>query len=111
MQTSVKSIVKYTGIAFVFVAPLALVGLAITAVRCDGDSKSGLAKMKALNVVKACRAYQAINDKYPSNLSDLIGTDGNRALLDGGEQAILDPWGKPYKYALVQIENGDFEPY
>jgi hypothetical protein len=39
-----------------------------------------------------------------------IHGDG-KPLLDGGDRALCDSWGEPFKYALVPNEEGILEPY
>jgi hypothetical protein len=74
-------------------------------------SKSIYAKLQVENTIKACLSYQSIYGKYPNDLAALVGIDGERPFLEGGEKAVYDPWGNPLKYALVPDAKGNMEPY
>ena len=50
--------------------------------------------------------------KYPEKLADLIHPPfGDGPFVEDHSSDLIDPWGNPYKYALVQNENGKWEPY
>ena len=65
------------------------------------------AKIKATNISKACESYKANHDgTWPTALTELVSpTDGSKPLLQGGDTAITDPWGKTYN---MQIVNDNF---
>jgi hypothetical protein len=70
-------------------------------------------QMNAQHVAKACelfRKYESFDGRYPQSMGDLIHGDG-KPLLDGGDRALCDSWGEPFKYALVPNEEGILEPY
>lgn len=58
--------------------------------------------------LKACAFYRLHNDgKLPAKLSDLVAPPwGGRSLLAGGESELIDPWGKPYRYVVIETEAG-----
>ena len=70
-------------------------------------AKENNARMNAQNIQKAIKNYYTINDQnWPPSLTYLIGGDGNRPLIEGGEKSITDPWGKPFQFEIVQDQNG-----
>jgi hypothetical protein len=71
--------------------------------RCAAMSQAG-------SCVRACVAYRMktlANGKYPARLLDLIEPPaGMQPLLSGGKEEIIDPWGKPFRYVIVETPNG-----
>jgi hypothetical protein len=67
------------------------------------------------NIAKACREYSkhpAAAGRFPGKLHDLISPPFEaKSFIDGGRRAIIDPWGKPYKYAIVPNPDGVPEVY
>ena len=65
------------------------------------------AQLKMSNIEKACKAYQVINEgNWPSSLNDLISSADSRPLLEGGQAAITDPWGKQFQFSIGQDNFG-----
>ena len=64
---------------------------------------------------QACWSYREHTPgrKFPAELSDLLlrSPQGIGPFKDMRDDKCDDPWGNPYKYALVPNENGDLEPY
>lgn len=47
----------------------------------------------------ACKNYRERHGTLPPSLRELIAPfDGKSPLIDGGSNAITDPWGSPYQY-------------
>ena len=63
-------------------------------------------------IASACRAYSLQSGgAYPEKLGDLIHPPfGKKPFLDS-KDAIIDPWDKPYRYAVVPNERGEPEVY
>jgi general secretion pathway protein G len=64
------------------------------------DARKDKAKIDCENIAKACDLYRLRNnDAPPPSLEQLIAPpDGGKPFLDGGQAALMDPWGKPYSY-------------
>ena len=61
-------------------------------------SKQTAAKSAVDNIANAVTSYNLAYRKMPNDLKDLIKEDGeDGAILEGGEGALEDPWGTPYK--------------
>jgi prepilin-type N-terminal cleavage/methylation domain-containing protein len=74
------------------------------------DAKINTARMNAQNIHKACKAYYTQNDQnWPADLSVLADPTLGRSYLDKGQEALMDPWGKPYQMQQVQNANGEEE--
>jgi hypothetical protein len=74
------------------------------------------AAIRAEECVWACRKYSRQPDaggKYPARLADLLAPPfGGESMLEAWEKdSLIDPWGNPYKYALVPNADGTPEPY
>jgi hypothetical protein len=70
-----------------------------------GNDREYSARLYCQNIQKACKAYRHNTGSFPKQLTDLIDM-GNRPYLDGGERAIIDPWGKPFQFEIVKDPNG-----
>ena len=68
------------------------------------DSKKDKAYMDVKAIEIAVKAYALRNGgDYPEGLQQLIAPpDGSKPFLEGGQDALLDPWGKVYSYTVVQ---------
>jgi hypothetical protein len=76
-------------------------------------TKSGkieLAQLSGQNLQKACKAYYLLNNKWPKQMDVLIGADGGRPFVEGGEKGIQDPWGNLYKLTIEKDATGDELP-
>jgi hypothetical protein len=75
-----------------------------------GQSKIDIALEQSGKLIRACQSYQKkpqANGAYPAKLMDLIEPPaGMQPVLDGGPSAIIGPWGKPYRYAIVETGAG-----
>lgn len=49
---------------------------------------------------KACKSYMLkSNGVPPGSLQEIVvPQNGKNPLVDGGERALMDPWGQPYQY-------------
>jgi len=65
--------------------------------------------------VHGCWSYRERTPgrKFPAKLSELLlrSPEGVGPFMDTRDDTCDDPWGNPYKYALVPNENGELEPY
>lgn len=78
------------------------------------DEKRALERIAVL--LQACEAYKMSpanqEDEFPSKLDELISPPwGGGGFLKGGKMGLLDPWGEPFKYALVKGKDGKPVPY
>jgi general secretion pathway protein G len=65
------------------------------------------ARMQAQNIEKAMKSYRITSDLgWPSDLTQLIGGDNQRPFLDGGQKALIGPWGNPYQFSIEADPNG-----
>jgi hypothetical protein len=69
-----------------------------------GNGKENHARMLSQNIQKACKTYRAVTGVYPTRLSDLIRAE--KPYLEGGERALIDPWGNTYQFVIVKDPNG-----
>jgi hypothetical protein len=77
--------------------------------RYDGSvSKDTSAFLNSQNIQKACKEYHLETGAFPIRLTDLIGDE--KTYIEGGERALIDPWGKPYQYAIINDSNGEAMP-
>lgn len=77
--------------------------------RFPADGKKEDAISQQMLFLMACRAYRNSHEHgtYPVNLSELVApTNGWKPLIDGGKAALLDPWYKPYCYAIGDTPAG-----
>jgi general secretion pathway protein G len=76
------------------------------------DAKANRAEADMRTLTSACQKYKLRNDSYPATLQELVQpTDGStKPYLDGGQEAILDPWGKQYVYDPSGANNGGLKP-
>jgi uncharacterized protein (TIGR03067 family) len=72
-----------------------------------------LAKTNMGNIEKACKAYiLKSGGTPPPKLEDLINPpDGGRPFIEGGLEALKDPWGQKYQYDATHTNTiGDPDP-
>jgi len=67
-------------------------------------SKIKRAKVDVRTIENACKMYRLDNGNFPNSLQDLIS--GSKPYLENGEEAILDPWGRPYVYDASGRQSG-----
>jgi general secretion pathway protein G len=91
----------------VILASVATVGM----MRYLETAKENNAKLNAQNIQKAIKAYKLSHEEWPSDLTQLCGTDGGASFLEGGVQALRDPWGGTFTFEIVQDQSGDEVPY
>ncbi|HEY2786133.1 MAG TPA: type II secretion system protein [Fimbriiglobus sp.] len=75
-------------------------------------AKENNARLSCQNIQKAVKSYRVATDlDWPvGNLQVLIGGDGERPWIEGGERALYDPWGNMYQLQIAQGVNGDEIP-
>jgi hypothetical protein len=77
------------------------------------EAKIKRAELQTQKLFKACKVYYVMLDQgWPKKLTDLAETgDLARPLIEGGSDAIKDPWGQKYKLTIVEDkETGDEIP-
>lgn len=80
-----------------------------------GYSYTNKAIIRSESFAEACWSYRDRTParKFPAQLSDLLSDSppgaGSYIALHGDD--CDDPWGNPYKYALVPDEKGEMVPY
>jgi general secretion pathway protein G len=64
------------------------------------DAKVDTAKQQIGQLESACKSYMVKNSgNVPQGLIELVQpTDGRQPLVEGGQNALMDPWGKEYQY-------------
>ena len=72
------------------------------------DAKVDTAKQSMKVLENAAKNYTLKNGQVPPpSLASLIQPpDGGRPFVEGGEAALIDPWGKPYQYDPSHSTNG-----
>jgi general secretion pathway protein G len=70
------------------------------------DAKVDTAKQTIGQLESACKSYITKNGgNPPQDLIELVApTDGRQPLVDGGQNALIDPWGKPYQYDPTNMD-------
>ena len=108
-------LLKWAGGLLAAAALTAAVVLTMCGNSSDRHQKSHEAISRASDLVLGCQAYSnhpKSGAKYPAALTDLIHSPfGGGPFALGSEDSCKDPWGNPYKYALVRNEKGEWEPY
>ncbi len=67
----------------------------------DDATKKQVARNDARVIEQACKKYYLDNKKWPAKLTDIAN------LLEIGEQGLIDPWGKEYKFAIGKMKASD----
>jgi hypothetical protein len=104
-------------VAVCVLAVLGLAGFALIAVqrKTDRHFNTQSAINEAGLLIEACQAYRRHPEsggKYPTNLADVIRPPiRSDPFLEDSGRVLIDPWGNPFRYALVPNENGEPEPY
>jgi general secretion pathway protein G len=89
----------------VILAGIASVGV----MRYLDNAKELTAETQMKNIATAYNSYfiKTGSESYPNSLQELIQpTDGGRAYLEGGIQAITSPWGEQYTVQIVDTSAG-----
>jgi general secretion pathway protein G len=87
-----------------------IVTISVVKQRVRASQQKVRADVKQLE--KVITLYHADVGRYPAALADLVRSTGegwNGPYIEGGERALLDPWGRPYVYALTG--DSDDRPY
>jgi hypothetical protein len=92
-----------------------LILVTVLTTRYGGDSKTYWAIFHVQGILVSCEAYRenpASGNRYPADLSELHNPPfGGPSFLHNGEQDLIDPWGNPYRYAVVKSRKGGPEIY
>jgi general secretion pathway protein G len=82
-------------------------GASIYMFRYLEDARADSARNNMGELEKACKNYIAKNGGIPPNsLQELVSpTDGNSPFIDGGMNALVDPWGKQYQFDGSHVDN------
>lgn len=89
----------------VILAGIASVGV----MRYLDNAKELNAEAQMKNIYSAYMAYnlKSGGDLWPQDPSELVvSPDGGKAYLDGGQQALLSPWGQPYTVQIQEVSSG-----
>ncbi len=72
------------------------------------DAKINQASLQMQKIEQACKAYYATNGgNWPSSLEELVSvTQAGQPLLEGGQSALVGPWGQPYQISFMQDSVG-----
>jgi hypothetical protein len=103
---------------WITVLALLLVGLIVLAIcttRYFGPTRTSQALLQARGLIVACEAYHEnpkSGGKHPATLADLYSPPfGGGSYLKNGGDDLIDPWGNPFKYAVVPDAKGEPELY
>ncbi len=66
------------------------------------------AQVDVKTIGQQCQAYKLDHGDYPSDLQALV--TGTKPYLEGGVEAITDPWGHPYQYDPNGRNSGGQKP-
>jgi hypothetical protein len=68
----------------------------------NGSDKRDDAQSQAAMFRSQILAFRAYHGSYPATLDDLVVPKNGRApLIDGGPNALLDPWFNPYQFEVI----------
>jgi general secretion pathway protein G len=92
----------------VILASVGTIGL----LRYIDNAKESNARLQCKTIQTAAKNFRTMTDTdWPvGNLGLLIGGDGGKPWLEGGEKALIDPWGGNYQLEIVGGANGDEIP-
>src|SRR5947207_15916544 len=75
------------------------------------DAKVDAAKTSATTLSKACQAYEIRYGGRPESLLQLIQPpDAGKPFIEGGQEALVDPWGQPFQYDPSGPRHGGQKP-
>src|SRR5262245_13183671 len=104
-------IAQKRSVAFVAVVVVIVAAFLILRPRYLIQTRSGTAVLHASGLLSACEAYRmhpAAKGKFPATLADLVTPPfGGTGYLKYGPQDLIDPWGNPYRYAVVPDDRGE----
>ena len=70
------------------------------------QAKADKAELESRIIKTACQAYYVKHGMGPESLEALLTPPEGQALLQGGRDALIDPWGRPYQYEVKEIKDG-----
>jgi hypothetical protein len=92
-----------------------LLGMLLGTRESDKNYNLYKAIIRSEELLLMCEEYShsGSDKKYPSSLADLVTPPfgGSPNLRDTPQHYIIDPWGNPYKYAMVKNAQGKTELY
>jgi hypothetical protein len=103
--------------AIVAVAALCVAGVVLTVstTRYGTPERVSRAVLQAAALLTACEAYREhpeSGNRYPASLAELVEPPfGGGPFLKDPANDLLDPWGNPFKYALVTDGAGQPVPH
>ena len=75
------------------------------------DAKIGAAKTSAAAISRAIEAYEIKFGSQPESLQQLIQPpDGGKPFIEGGQEALVDPWGRQFQYDASGPRHGGQKP-
>jgi hypothetical protein len=96
---------------------LAVISLALSTSMTDKYYNTHKAIAQSRFLVGMCEAYRNYSanpqrGKYPATLTELVKPpfDGGQFVVEG-ERDLIDPWGNPYRYAVIPNAKGEQEVY
>lgn len=69
------------------------------------EAKRDRARSQAFLITTALKTWYVRNAEYPESLNVLIEPPVGKPILEGGKEAITDPWGKPFQFAVTNRNN------
>lgn len=77
-------------------------------------AKAEKAVLGTKSLLQTCEAYYLnpqSGNMYPAKLADLARPPFGTSFLKNGREDLIDPWGKEYKYKVVELDSGEQRPY
>lgn len=74
------------------------------------ESKIGRTFVDVRTIMNACKTYRIKFGEWPPTLSALVNDPNGKPYLEGGQEAIIDPWGREYYYSRAGIHSGGEAP-
>jgi general secretion pathway protein G len=74
------------------------------------NAKKNAAKLKADVITKACTTYEVNYGQRPASLEVLLQPDSMGGPYLMSQDALLDPWGRPYSYNAQGPHNNGLQP-
>lgn len=68
------------------------------------EAKRDKAKLQVFTISTALKAWYIRNESFPNSLEMLVNPPDGKPFLEGGKDAIIDPWGKPFQF-LTKDDN------
>lgn len=76
-----------------------------------GDAQADLAQAQVSGALtSACQAYKIKHNEYPQTLQVLLQKDALGGPYLESQDALTDPWGRPYQYEPSGTKNNGMKP-